>query len=366
MTFQQWYDLYPKVEPQYESMKKKAVHLIWESRAEPSGYIKEPMIRFTKPPELNCFSWHQVYHAMAMSDVDMAVQTLMNMFQNQDEFGELPDLMTENYINITATKPPIHGYGALRIIERYGDLLTTAHCEAMYPGLSRLYGFWTTLRDTDNDGVPQYNHGCESGFDFSTMFAKGVPVETPDIICYVALLAEALAEIANRLGLPEAQEWARKSNLLLDKLFSEFWNGSRFIAMLSGLHEHVLFDSIEAYFPFMLGKRLPAHISAVMADDLETCYLSPYGLRSEPKSGRKSMIMGFSQVIILPGLYQAGYRDLATKAVRGFTDYGAAAEPVFFFADDGSSARENDFTKMSALSAAMWLDCATFLYNDAR
>ena len=123
MNYEEWYEMFVPVAPEYEETKRKAVRFIWESRAEPGGYIKEPMIRFSKPPERNCFSWHQVYFALTMSNADLAAATLMNMFPNQDEFGELPDLMTEDYINITATKPPIHGYGLLRMMERFGDRL---------------------------------------------------------------------------------------------------------------------------------------------------------------------------------------------------------------------------------------------------
>ena len=361
MTFQKWYELYPELNLEYENMKNKAIRIIWESRAKPKGYIKEPMIRFTKPPEQNCFSWHQVFHAIAMSNADHAVQTLTNMFPNQDEHGELPDLMTEDYVNITATKPPIHGHGALILMERFGDGITKSHCERMYSGLSKLFKFWTTFRDTDNDGVPQYNHGCESGFDFSPMFAKGVPVETPDIICYVALLAEALEKIALRLDLPAASQWGDKSRVLLEKLFEEFWNGRRFIAKLSGLHEVVEFESLEAFFPFMLGNRLPECISKQMASDLESNYSTPYGLRSEPTTDKLSSIMGFSQVLILPGMYLAGHIDLAERLMRGYVDYGAKNEPAFFFLEDGSSAGAGDFSAMSALSAAQWLYCAEFI-----
>ena len=367
MNYSEWERLFVQVSPEHDEMRQKAVRFIWESRAEPGGYIKEPMIRFTKLPERNCFSWHQVYYAMTMSDADMAVATLTNMFPNQDEFGELPDLMTEDYINITATKPPIHGYGLLRLWDRQGDKITRAHCEKMYTGLEKLYTFWTTLRDTDNDGVPQYNHGCESGYDFSLMFAKGVPVETPDIICYVALLAEALERIAGRLSLPDkAAEWSAKSRFLLDKLFDEFWNGERFIAKLSGLHETVVFDELEAYLPFMLGKRLPQPVADKMADDLRERYLTPYGLASQPNNGKPGVIMGFSQVKILPGLYETGHRELALQLLEGFVNFGAKHEPVFFFTEDLSNLGSNDFTKMSALSSAIWLACANRLYEFKR
>ena len=364
MDFEKWYELFVPVPREYEETKRKAVRFIWESRAQPGGYIMEPMIRFSKPPERNCFSWHQVYFAMAMQDADMAVATLMNMFPNQDEFGELPDLMTEDYINITATKPPIHGYGLLRMWERFGGSITAEHCGMMYPGLSKLYGFWTTLRDTDNDGVPQYNHGCESGYDFSLMFAKGVPVETPDIICYVALLAEALGKVAERLSLhDEAAAWRGRSRFLIDALFSEFWDGGRFFAKLSGLHEPVYFDELEAFLPFMLGARLPASVADAMARDLQARYVSQYGLLSRPRGDAPGTVMGFSQVKILPGLFETGSRDLARRLLKGFVDFGAEHEPLFFFNEDLSNLGSNDFTKMSALSSAMWLCCANSLFE---
>jgi len=364
MTYEQWYEIYPPVSQEFEEMKRKCARFIWESRAQPGGHIKEPMIRFTKPPERNCFSWHQVYYAMPMREADIAVQTLMNMFQNQDEYGELPDLMTEDSINITATKPPIHGLGLLHLLEHIGEKITAAHCKHMYTGLARLYEFWTTFRDTDGDGVPQYNHGCESGYDFSLMFSKGVPVETPDIICYVALLAEALGKLAERLGLlSDAAEWQGRSEFLRGALITEFWDGERFIAKLSGIHEIVVFDELEAYLPFVLGSRLPQAIVDKMAHDLEEHYVTPYGLRTRPKSSGTGTIMAFSQAKILPGLYSAGKCDLALKLARGFVEYGAEHEPKFFFREDGQDAPESDFTRMSALSAGLWLICVTFLYE---
>jgi len=360
VNYEKWRSFYASVEQQYSEMSEKCIKFIYDCIAEPSGYIKEPMIRFTKLPERNCFSWHQVYHAMALRDSDAAVQTLMNMFPNQDEYGELPDLITEDFVNITATKPPIHGLGLLWIMERIE--LTDEQCRKIYPGFKKLFSFWTTLRDTDNDGIPQYNHGCESGYDFSLMFEKGVPVETPDIICYIVLLAEALEKLAVRLSLDnEAKQWRAKEKFLLDALFSEFWNRERFIAKLSGLHEVVEFDGLEAYFPFMLGDRLPKDIADKMADDLKEKYATPFGLRAMPKTNGLGSIMGFSQVKILPGLYKAGQKELALELLRGFVNRGAKYDPIFYFNDDGTCVDDSDFSKMSSLSSAEWLICAQFL-----
>jgi hypothetical protein len=366
--YEKWLAMYPPVNARYEPMKRLAVYMIWICQIAPKGKLKEPAILFTKPTEQACFSWHQVYHAMLMNDPECAAQTLMNLFQNQDEFGELPDLVDDRYVNITATKPPFHGYGLLYLLERIGDKFTEQQLRSMYTGLERLFGFWAVMRDTDEDGVPQYNHGCESGYDFSAMFAKGVPVETPDIISYMILLAEGLGELASRLNMAaDAREWRTISLHLLHALTTEFWTGERFIARLSGTHEEVIFDELEAFLPLMLGERLPKNIVERLASDLANPdkYWTPWGLRSAPKRvGQSSVIMGFSQIKILPGLYKAGYRELAANLLRGFCDYGAEHTPGFLFVapEDGFEGDfGGEFGELSALSGAIWLGCAAFL-----
>ncbi|MDR0916196.1 MAG: hypothetical protein LBN02_03295 [Oscillospiraceae bacterium] len=364
--FAEWYALYADVEPQYLDMKKRCVYMIWICEIGARGKLTEPAILYTKPTEQACFSWHQVYHAMAMRDPAAASRTLMNLFGCQDAFGELPDLADDRYINITATKPPFHGFGLVYLLERLD--FTRAQLEHMYGGLSKLYTFWTTLRDTDNDGVPQYNHGCESGNDFSAAFKQGVPVETPDIIAYVALLAEGLGKIASRLGnAEESRDWQSKSDRLILALTTEFWTGERFIARLSGSHEPVVYDELEAYMPLMLGSRLPAAIVDRLARDLSdpTLYYTTHGLRAEPKNAAPAWIFGFGQVKILPGLYDAGQRELAVRLLRGFVDYGDTHTPAFLFVEPSADGVEvggiAGFTELSALSAAMWLDCAAYL-----
>lgn len=404
--YENWYSMYPPVPSKYEYIKRLSVYAIWICQIGPRGLITEPAILFNKPTESSCFSWHQVYHAMIMhNDVDMAVQTLMNLFAYQDEFGEIADLYDDKFNNIMATKPPFHGYGLLYMLERIGDSITVEHCKHMYKGLSKWYEWWMTLRDTDNDGVPQYNHGCESGNDFTDLMAKGVPTEAPDLISYLALLAEGLGKLASRMGMEsEAAKWQGESERLINVLVNEFWNGKKFIARLSTTHEIIESDELEVYTPMMLGARLPEHIVKAMAKDLANpeLYYTPYGLRSRPKQydngqALPGMIAGFAQVKILPGLYYAGEKELARKMIAGFCDLGAERMPSFMFREpvppapppspnagfpDGRGGppasrgqgpgtapadapseppSRGGLMGLSALAAAMWLDLATFL-----
>ena len=196
-----WYSMYPIVPSKYEDMKKLAVYCIWICYTAPMGILKDNIVLFDRRSS-GAFSWHQAYHAMAAAagNIDIAVQIMHSMFLYQDEYGEIPDIVDERYINILATKPPFHGFAMLFIMDCADDALTNAHCESLYGPLSKWYSWWMTIRDTDNDGIPQYNQGCESGNDFTMMLSKGTPVECPDLITYIILLGEALGKIAKKLG----------------------------------------------------------------------------------------------------------------------------------------------------------------------
>jgi hypothetical protein len=350
--FAEWYAKYPPVAERHEPMKRLCAYMIWACQVSPRGLMTEPMFLYSKPDDTACFSWHQAYHAMALREPDAAVQALCSMFSVQDEFGELPDLLDDRYININATKPPVHGLAALKMLERFGDRLTRAHCETMYAGLAKLYNFWTTR---DGGDIPSYHHGCESGFDFTRMFSKGVPAQCPDILAYCILLAEALEKLAQRLGI--ANDWRAKSDRLLKFLTSELWNGERFIARNLHTGETAETDELEPFTPLILGKRLPPEITEKLVSRLERDYASPYGLQTAPDSG---VIIGFSQAFLLPALFDCGYAQLGTKLLRGYVEYEAEHTPAFLFAFKGELGFDG-FSSLSALSAAEWLSCAALL-----
>lgn len=72
--------------------------------------------------------------------------------------------------------------------------------DAVYDALVKWTYWWLTYRDDDNDGIPQYNHGNESGWDNGTAFSGGVPIECPDLTAYLIIQMDVLADIAGRLG----------------------------------------------------------------------------------------------------------------------------------------------------------------------
>src|SRR6202789_3982639 len=88
----------------------------------------------------------------------------------------------------------------------------------IYVPLSRWTNWYFHYRDTNQDGLPEYNHGYDSGWDNSTVMLPGMPVETADLASFLILQMDTLADLAGKLGKdPEGQEGTRRSNQLLQR-----------------------------------------------------------------------------------------------------------------------------------------------------
>ena len=266
-------------------------------------------------------------------DPDTAADLLLTMFQYQDPFGQLPDLADDRYVHYLSTKPPLQGFVFLHLLPRLRRPFTWEHFARLYDPFRRWYTWWMTCRDSDRDGVPQYNQGCECSMDTSAMFSKGVPVECPDLLAYLILLAEALETMADALDRPREQAlWRRERDRLLEVLLRDFWNGERFIARLSGSHVPVETREIEMYTPVLLGRRLPPDILRRLIRDLldPAQYWSPIGLRHAPPGSGETMqgvVGGFWQIKFAAGLRDAGEPRAAAELLRRYCEINLRLGP---------------------------------------
>ena len=375
--YEDWLAMYLEIPEKYEYIKKLAVYCIWTCCVAPMGLLKNNIIAYEKTDSV--FAWHSAYHAMTMTkDVDFSVHTMNTIFEYQDEYGQLPDMVDDRHINFLSTKPPFHGIAVLHMLDHMGDRMTEEHCRSLYEPLVKLHSWWTTFRDTDNDGVPQYNQGCEQSYDYSVMFSKGLPVESPDLIAYIILLEEALAKLAEKMGMiEESKEWFNRSKTLLDILLNEFWNGEKFISRMSSSHEVVEFFEMDAYSPIMLGKRLPAHIVDKIAEAISDPekYYTPIGIRSVQRkyfNGKPipGIINGTTQIKLAAGLYEAGKTELARNILTGFCDITLEKLPMYRYLEfdppegfegEGSILYYIDFGVCSGLSCVFFLLLASLL-----
>jgi len=173
----------------------------------------------------------------------------------------------------------------------------------------------------------------------------------------------------------EATEWQKRSEKLLDVLINEFWDGEKFIARLSSSHEIIEFSEVEALMPMMLGSRLPQDIIDKIAKTLADPekYYTHAGFRSAPKryvDGKfvPSYLLGFTQIKMIPGLYEAGKKELARDVLQGFLDMNLEKMPRFGYTEpdpSGKPAEESEFAatfgKCSSLASAIFIVLASYL-----
>ena len=315
----------PHFDGQLEQRRTEAAWTLWSYLVDPSGLIERPLIYMTGKNVAS--SWQMCHNAVALNrDISLATELLLNMIDQASPTGQFPDFYDDLHGTNMMYKPPLQGW-ALKWIMKTHDLgaeIPRDKLEKMYHGFLRWADWFMKYRDDDHDGLPQYEHGDECGFDDNTIFQRSPIMKTPDLAAYLALTYEALGDLARILGKPEAAEkHDAMSRQLIDRMVAAYWNGRRFVALTGRTHEVVATDSLLYYLPIVLGKRLPQEIIDKIADDLsvEGEFLTGYGLASERLTGdgfrgfgmARGAVLAPSNLLILTGLYDAGKTELAKK-----------------------------------------------------
>jgi glycogen debranching enzyme len=276
------------------------------------------------------WSWDNCFNALALAHhaPDLAWDQLMVLAELQDAGGVLPDLANDRYVSWSFCKPPVYGWALARLAQVPG-LLKPARVQEIYPLLCRNTEWWFRHRDDNGDGIPQYNHGNESGWDNSTVFAGLPPVDAPDLSAYLVLQMEFLAYAAHRLGEDGAsREWQLRAAGLLKALLRTFWQGDRFVARVSATGEPIDCESLLLFIPLLLGKRLPGEVRAALTARLQAPgkFLTEYGLASEATSSPhytpdgywRGPLWGAPTVMLVEGLAAAGEQALAEEVRSRF------------------------------------------------
>lgn len=328
--YQQWLARMPEVPSEYGAGAELAAYIDWASVVEPSGYLKYPAMLMSKNWMDRVWSWDHCFNAMALSykDPELAWAQFMLPFANQDRLGALPDAITNASEEFSYTKPPIHGW-ALEWMIAHGGYDDTKHLAAIYGPLERWTNWYFKYRDTNGDGLPEYDHGNDSGWDNSTVMLEGNPVESPDLDAFLILQMDALSKIAHTLGKEkEASAWTTRADALEAKMLAKFWKGNHFVAYQAADGKEIDSESLQLYLPILLGKRLPA----VVREKLIAGLMKPGGFRTangfatEPLDSPYYQADGYwrgpiwapTEMILAEGLDANGEHGLATKLRADF------------------------------------------------
>ncbi len=323
--FERFCENYPPVPVMYRDMAKKAAWTVWHSYLGPRGSLKKPIVYMHKLFMNRAFGWHQCFHAMAMTkNAREAWDLLLSMFEYQDQAGGVPDNISDRnqYVRIS-TKPPLYGYAVVYILDNFDvSALTRDDYENLYDKLCSYSDWWFVHHDHAKTGYPAYYHVDESGYDESTLFDEGLPIQAPDLQAYMVMLCEALSRLASLTGKSsEAEQWMSRSKRVLAFLTDELWDGEQFRAKLTTSGQYCKCGSIAQLQPVMLGSRLPMHIIKKLAERLldPDEFLTDFGVATENLKSDKLVMRAFTrgavvaptQFLLIYGLLDAGEKEAA-------------------------------------------------------
>jgi putative isomerase len=329
----------PPVAEKYHDLAQTAWYLLWNCQVNPHRFITRPAIYMSRFWMNGVWAWDNLFNAMAIVNADpqLAWDQIMLFFDHQDPNGMVPDMISDLGTIYGFTKPPIYGWAIQKMILRQGLTASIPYLQKIYKPLCQLTEWWYIYRDFDQDGLPQYFHGNDSGWDNATVFDRGLPVEGADLAAYLVLQCELLGYIAETLGKKKsARLWKARAEKQLTTLLSHSVKDDHFISPITNTHEAEPSQSLINYMPLILGKRLPSHIRSTLIKDLQPGgpYLTRFGLATEPPSSIKYMPDGYwrgpiwaaSTYIIFDGLLSSGEDELTHLIAERFCDLCCQAQ----------------------------------------
>ncbi len=344
-----------KSDPAYEKAVREAAYVLWHSVLRPSGYIKRPVMVMTKNWMNLVWSWDYAFNGLALvsSHPELAYGQFLAMADQQDEFGAYPDAYQARKIIRAFVKPPVQGF----ILEKMFRIHDPGRevKERLYRSTAAFTDWWLTYRMEEN-GIPTYQHGNDSGWDNATVFRLGLPVQSPDLSAWLVLQMEFLEHTARQLGLlSEAEKWKEKGEDLLSKLLAYFVKDDRFEAVKVPEMEVVPSDSLILYLPLILGERLPKKLREnLLSGLLKKGHLAgSWGFASEPLDSPlfeedgywRGAVWPSADMILIDALRQCGKGEEARFYAERFCR--VCAEKGFYenySALDGRGLRDHGFT----------------------
>jgi putative isomerase len=319
--------------PLYESVREKAAWTSWSHIVGPSRRIKRPMVMMMHTYMAHCSGWQQSTQAIALSDdMELAYQLLLSMYDFQGEDGQIADVVSDFWGQMKAGKPPFQGFAILWLMNHrdFFSAYTKEQIERLYHPICRQTQWWFEHRIMPGRVLPFYGNPDESGWDDATVYRESCQMITPDVVTYLILQTEALSKMADMLGYKdEAEKWQAHSTRFLEEMIKKMWNGDRFVSLFPDTEKPFISDSLCAYQPLLLGKRLPEHIIDKMAADLsiENDFLTEFGVASERlKSPYVDVLRGWTngpinapmQLQMVVGLKEAGKEELSREIANRY------------------------------------------------
>jgi glycogen debranching enzyme len=342
-------------EKKYAAATELAAYISWHSVVNPEGYIKYPVMLMTKNKMNRIWSWDYTFNALALADKwpELAYDQYRAMAAMQNEYGSYPDAFNSSSCVWNFVKPPVQGFMLRKMFKIARP--DTATVLQLYTSVDRFTRWWFDARMQGSE-TPVYNHGNDSGWDNSTIFRFGVPVQSPDLCTWLILQMDFLSETAESLGKnAEAAEWKSRSDRLFKTMLSVFTVGDELCAIRVRDRKKIQEQSLLLYVPLLLGDRLPENIRSTLLNRLlqKDKFCCEYGISSESTDSEFFVEDGYWRGAIWPPMALIttellSVNDRKAEAEKNARQYCDMCTQYGFFENysalDGHGLRDSGFT----------------------
>lgn len=354
-----WRALFPRSDdPSLDAAADLAAYINTSCIAGPAGHLLRPAMLMSKFKMRNYWTWDNCFTALAHWPVapDLALDQLLLAFDHQSPQGGMPCSLNDDSIFWHDAKPPVHGWALSRMREK--QELPREVLSDFYPKLCAWTDWWFKHHDEDQDGLPQADHGNDTGWDNASVFDHGPGVNTPDIPAYLVLQLHACADLARDLGKDdEAASLRDRARTLLERMISKLWDAERkqFISRRSLDGTVAPGDSLINFMPLVLGEHLPSELAKPMVSALMEAgrFLTPHGLATESLRSPYYAAEGYWRgpiwapvlLLIVDGLRRAGFESESRDISQRFLQLCARSGfPENFQAETGAPLRDPSYT----------------------
>lgn len=329
----EWFAAAPAMSEAYAEQYYYAWWILGMGLLSPRFYLTREAMMPSAIHYIGVWQWDAFFHVLAYQHVDqkLAENQLRVVLDHQREDGMIPDAVHDEGVvhrwklpgiegEADVTKPPLIGWAALKLYATSGN---RDFLDEIYEPLCRWNRWWFDKNDDDHDGIAQYNHGFSSGLDDSPLWDEGMPVESPELNTYLVMQMDALAQIANILGLADdAAQWRVQAGDLAQKIIAHFWDEEAGVFWATRDHKPIrvltpfnLYPLLTGRMPRAINDRLVVHLTN--PNEFWTGYPIPTVARNDPKCDPNKMWRGPTWVninyLFVEGLTRAGYPDLARE-----------------------------------------------------
>lgn len=283
--------------------------------------------------------WDGAFHAVGFSEFDarLAKDSVLILTENQLPNGRIPHFVTADWLRPgDDSQPPVLGWAAWKVYKRTCDM---DFLRTVYDSLVRNTEWWMRCRDLDCDGLLEWAHRLESGWDNSPRWdSEFGKLETCDLNAFVLAQMNTLATMAEELGYTdEASRWRSEADEMGNRIVAKLYqpNENLFRDIRYDTHEPADIMTLASFLPLWAGVPLDHDRARAMIRDylLNPEYFwgevpFPVVAYCDPKYDSANFWRGPSWIhfgyMMAELLVRYDFRDEAEEAVRRLLDVGTS------------------------------------------